>query len=252
MNLKILSNQLSKIYNTVGNEWLTRNFKTEPYDFKTFVKRGDIDDTVDYIVEVYTHDLIPKDFEYRDEIANEKKTKSANHTILTNKLKELIKYIIPTTDDLKNTFSVKLMDLHPHAYGATTANEKNETDIIKESNLDSVIMNYLNELFQVNDIHYHFPIDHNEEDEEYEDENRVNYFIGDYEDGDNDIFKWYSCDYFNEGSHARTICPTVDLETKYSSILNGYFGDRWIEPFKSWFEKNFGDPVKTVEWWGKE
>lgn len=124
--------------------------------------------------------------------------------------------------------------------------------LITESQLDQAIIKYLDELFQVDDINFHYPLEYDEETgEEYEDEHRINYFIGDYEDGDNDIFKWYGCDYFNEGSHARTICPTVDVETKYSDILNGYFGDRWEEPFKIWFKRKFEDPVKTVEWWGK-
>jgi len=103
--------------------------------------------------------------------------------------------------------------------------------LIKESQLDQVIINYLDELFQVDDVNFHYPLEYDEETgEEYEDE---------------------GCEYFTQGSHARTICPTVDVETKYSNVLNGYFGDRWEEPFKIWFERNFENPVKTVEWWGK-
>jgi len=63
--------------------------------------------------------------------------------------------------------------------------------LIKESQLDQVIINYLDELFQVDDVNFHYPLEYDEETgEEYEDEHRINYFIGDYEDGDNDIFKW--------------------------------------------------------------
>lgn len=123
--------------------------------------------------------------------------------------------------------------------------------LITESQLDKAIMNYFDELFQVDDIHFHYPYEYNDDTgEEYEDNNRINYFIGDYEDGENDIFKWYSCDYFEPKSYAQSKCPTVDVETKYSTILNGYFGDRWVKPFKIWFTRNFDDPVKTVEWWG--
>jgi len=123
--------------------------------------------------------------------------------------------------------------------------------VITESQLDIAIMNYLDELFQVDNINYHSPYEDNQDTrEEYEDMNRMNFFIGDYDDGENDIFKWYSCDYFEAYSHAKIKCPIVDVETKYSAILNGYFGDRWVKPFKIWFSENFHEPVKTVEWWG--
>jgi hypothetical protein len=125
--------------------------------------------------------------------------------------------------------------------------------VISESQLDKAILKYFDELFQVDNINFHFPLEYDEDTgEEYEDGNRINYFIGDFDDGENDIFKWYNCDYFDQGSYARTICPTVDIETKYVDILDGYFGDKWIEPFKTWFVKNFDDPVKTVEWWGHD
>ena len=83
---------------------------------------------------------------------------------------------------------------------------------------------------------------------DYDDDTRVEFYIGDYEDGDNDIFKWYDCEYFYEDSDPRNRCPLVVIDHPYDDTLTGYFGDKWEEPFKKWFTENFDLPVKTVEW----
>ena len=121
--------------------------------------------------------------------------------------------------------------------------------IIAESKLDKVIINYLDELFQVDNINSINPYEYDDETgEEYDDDSRVEFYIGDYEDGDNDIFKWYDCEYFDEGSEPKKHCPLVVVEHPYDDTLIGYFGDKWEEPFKRWFYDNFDLPVKTVEW----
>jgi hypothetical protein len=125
MNLKILSNQLSKIYNTLANEWLTKNFETKPFDFRVFVRKDYSDSSLgDYVVEVYTHDLIPKDFKYREDVKKDKFADGIHYSVLSNKLKELIKYVVPNMGDFQKTFEIRFMDLHPHAYGGMSANDK--------------------------------------------------------------------------------------------------------------------------------
>ena len=120
---------------------------------------------------------------------------------------------------------------------------------INESKLDETIMNYFDEIFPWEEINWHHPYDYDEETgEEGDDENRIQFYIGDYDDGDNDCFRWYSCNYFNPGSPAQEICPTVTVEYSYTNTLNGYFGDKWEEPFKKWFTEKFDLPIKTVEW----
>lgn len=123
---------------------------------------------------------------------------------------------------------------------------------ITESRLEGVIEEYLDKMFDVKNINWSHPWGYNEhgeeDDEEGEDENRIQFYIGDYEDGDNNCFKWYACDYFTPESYARDHCPTVIVESPYDRILNGYFGDIWHEPFAKWFTKNFDLPIKTVEW----
>jgi hypothetical protein len=120
--------------------------------------------------------------------------------------------------------------------------------IIKESRLEGFIINYLNEIFPVDDINQTNPWDYDDETGiEGEDDNRVTFFLGNYDHGDNDIFKWYDCDYFVKGAPLKEACPLVVVEYQYSKTLNSYFGDTWKEPFTEWFKDNFSLPVKTVD-----
>jgi hypothetical protein len=121
--------------------------------------------------------------------------------------------------------------------------------IIAESRLENIVIEYLNGMFDVSNVNYTNPIEYNYDTrEEYEDETRVEFYLGDYEDGETTIFKWYDCGYFNPGSSAQDICPTVVIEHPYDDRLIAYFGDKWEEPFKKWFTENFDLPIKTVEW----
>jgi len=121
--------------------------------------------------------------------------------------------------------------------------------IITESKLEGTIMNYLDSLFDIQNLNWTHPYDYDDEtEEEGEDENRIEFYIGDYEGDEEGCFRWYHCDYFNEKSPAQDICPTITIETQYTDVLNGYFGNMWEEPFKKWINLHFDLPVKTVEW----
>ena len=121
--------------------------------------------------------------------------------------------------------------------------------IITESKLDETITNYIDELFDIDNIHYINPLEYDDETgEEWDDNNRVVFYIGDYEGEDDGCFYWYACDYFDPNwSPASEKCPMVNIETVYINKLNGYFGDMWKEPFKKWFKYHFDLPVKTVD-----
>ncbi|NBO23426.1 hypothetical protein EBU94_08845 [bacterium] len=121
--------------------------------------------------------------------------------------------------------------------------------VITESRLEDTIMNYLDELFDIQNLNWTHPYEYNDETgEEGEDENRIEFYIGDYEGEEEGCFRWYDCDYFNEGSPAQDICPTINIENEYVNVLNGYFGDLWQETFKKWIDLHFDLPVKTVDW----
>jgi hypothetical protein len=120
--------------------------------------------------------------------------------------------------------------------------------IITESKLHQVITEYLNGLFPLDEVHYTNPITYDYETrEDYEDENRVEFYLGDYDD-ENTIFRWYDCKYFYPGTSAKDRCPLVVVDHPYDDTLRAYFNDTWEEPFKKWFTENFNLPVKTVEW----
>lgn len=119
--------------------------------------------------------------------------------------------------------------------------------VITESKLESAIIAYLDETFDVDDTNWTNAYDYDDDGYEYEDENVILFYIGDYNGEDDSCFRWYDCEYFNKGSYARTICPTVQVEHPYDLQLNGYFGDTWKEPFKKWFTKRYDLPVKTID-----
>lgn len=120
--------------------------------------------------------------------------------------------------------------------------------LIQESRLEEIIINYLNGIFPVEEMSWMSPEEYNSDTKLYEeDTNRIVFYLGPstYDDA---AFRWYNCEYFNPDSEAQKICPTVAMENEFSGVLNGYFGETWIEPFKKWFTLNFELPVKTVEW----
>jgi hypothetical protein len=122
--------------------------------------------------------------------------------------------------------------------------------IITESKLEETIMNYFDEIFDIQDLHWTHPYDilDDETEEEGEDENRIEFYIGDYADEET-CFRWYACNYFNHGSPARDLCPELFVENPYATALNGYFDDMWKEPLKKWIKFYFDLPVKTVTYW---
>ena len=102
-------------------------------------------------------------------------------------------------------------------------------------------------LFNVDNIYSTYPYEYDDETgEEGDDETRIEFYIGDYENDDT-CFRYYDCDYFKPGSYASELCPSINVEYQYETILNGYFGDKWQEPFRKWFIKNFDLPLKTVD-----
>ena len=63
--------------------------------------------------------------------------------------------------------------------------------VITESKLDEAITDYLDEMFDVDNIHYTSPLEYDDETgEEWEDENRIEFYVGDYGDLDT-CFEWY-------------------------------------------------------------
>ncbi len=109
-------------------------------------------------------------------------------------------------------------------------------------------MDYLDNLFDIENLNWTYPYEYDDETgEEGEDYNRMEFYIGDYQGTGEGCFRWHACEYFNPGSPAQNFCPSVSIETEYTQILDGYFGDLWHEPFKKWFKTHFDFPVKTID-----
>jgi hypothetical protein len=133
--------------------------------------------------------------------------------------------------------------------------------IITESKLEEIIVNYLNKMYDVNDITWKHPLENGEETDDWEeDPNRLYFYKGDdeYEYGDR-IFLWYSKEYWDaekinaSDTVTNTVrnyyekSPVLDFENANDlETLNGYFGDKWVPIFKKWFEDNFRIPVKSI------
>jgi hypothetical protein len=124
--------------------------------------------------------------------------------------------------------------------------------VITENKLNSTIIEYLNELYDIEDINSVNPYQYDDETgEEWEDDNIIDFYKGDY-DGPYDsdfLFRWYDPEHYSGGDYVglQKKCPIIEINDTEGEILNAYFGDRWHIPFKIWFEENFRLPIKTVK-----
>ena len=128
--------------------------------------------------------------------------------------------------------------------------------IITESKLNQAVIDYLNDTYDTNNIGWTPGIDDWGNEVDY----AIEFYEGDYEEGDNTVFRWYGEDYWesDEGSsygeeddeyikEMKNKSPQLEIydNTVYRT-LNGYFGDKWKQPFIDWFWDKFHVPVKTI------
>lgn len=107
MNLTTLSEILEKVYNTLGNKYLTSNFITEPFDFKVKVVYNRDNPYCDYEIQVYSTPDIPDQFFYKPEIKEKKGLDGIHISVLAHEFKDYIKYIDPTS---KMYFGIRFMN----------------------------------------------------------------------------------------------------------------------------------------------
>ena len=125
--------------------------------------------------------------------------------------------------------------------------------IITESKLNQAVIDYLNDTYNTNNIGWSYGIDDWGNEVDY----AIEFYEGDYEEGDNTVFRWYGEDYWisEEGElwtdeyikEMKNKSPQLEIydNTVYRT-LNGYFGDKWKQPFIDWFWDKFNVPVKTI------
>ena len=125
--------------------------------------------------------------------------------------------------------------------------------IITESKLHQTVIDYLNETYDVNNINWVYGLDDWGNDVDY----AMKFYEGDYDD-DVILFMWYDKEYWESDDMSYEDRETLDKWIEDSPILsfnddttlntlNGYFGDRWHQPFKDWFMEHFKLPIKTIE-----
>ena len=125
--------------------------------------------------------------------------------------------------------------------------------IITESKLNQAVIDYLNETYDTNNIGWTYGIDDWGNEVDY----AIEFYEGDYEEGDNTLFRWYGEDYWDSDdadgwgepyrSELKSKSPLLIFENDDVFIaLNGYFGDKWKQPFIDWFWDKFHVPVKTI------
>ena len=107
--MKDLSKILEKIYNTLGNKYLTDNFDAEPFEFKVKIRKGDRDDDLqDYIVEVYSIPDMPESFMYKS--GKKDGNDGIDISVFKHKLKELIRYVDTSFDGFIITVGIRFMN----------------------------------------------------------------------------------------------------------------------------------------------
>ena len=107
--MRNLHKVLEKVYNTLGNEYLTNNFDTEPFEFKVNLRKGNRpDDLQDYIIEIYSVPDMPDGFYYKSGKRNG--SDGIDISVFKHKLKELIKYVDSSFGGFGRTVGIKFMN----------------------------------------------------------------------------------------------------------------------------------------------
>jgi hypothetical protein len=119
--------------------------------------------------------------------------------------------------------------------------------IISESKLEKAMEKLFNQYINVDEVKYYHPVEETEDGDEYEDSNRAIFYVGDIELDDDEIFRYYDCDYFDPQAQIRRKCPLLSLDYQLIDTFNDLLGDLWKEPFRKWINESFDLRAKTIE-----
>ena len=123
--------------------------------------------------------------------------------------------------------------------------------LINESKLFKSIYQYIDGDFNKDDIHWTYGISMEEWGDNFEDENYLIFYNGDWEgEEDSDVIFYYlDVEYYSDEPSSKPFkdeAPILNVTGEYSEHLDTMFGNHWKEPMKKWFQDNFNLPVKTV------
>jgi hypothetical protein len=124
--------------------------------------------------------------------------------------------------------------------------------IITEDRLYDLIMKHIDNMFDVKNINYL-----NATDDNGNDLPAISFYLYDYLD-DINLFRWYDKEYWESedstNHHSQHLNKWIDEspilsfdDTDKKDELDDLFGERWHQPFRDWFQKNFNLEIKTIE-----
>jgi hypothetical protein len=95
MNLNELSATVEKLYNKLGNRYLTKNFITEPFEFEVKIRYDRNNQIYDYVIEVYSKPPMPESLYYRPEVKEEKNITSdgVHISVIRSEFKKMFEYL---------------------------------------------------------------------------------------------------------------------------------------------------------------
>jgi hypothetical protein len=123
--------------------------------------------------------------------------------------------------------------------------------LITENKLFDSIYSYIDGDFNKDDIHWTYGTSMEEWGDNFEDENYLIFYNGDWEgEEDSDVIFYYlDVEYYSDEPSSKPFkdeAPILDVTGEYSEHLDTMFGNHWKEPMKKWFQDNFNLPIKTV------
>jgi hypothetical protein len=120
--------------------------------------------------------------------------------------------------------------------------------IVGNQQIENAIIKYIESVFNIENINWMHELVIDDEMNEYESENAILFYLGDFSD-DETIFRWYGSGYWDEGHGAekwKKYSPLIQLELRYEKEFDSLFSNYWHKPFKRWFNENFDFEVNYL------
>jgi hypothetical protein len=119
--------------------------------------------------------------------------------------------------------------------------------IIKEESINNIVKEYLDDTFNLENLHFTHTEFNQEGDYWGEIEDTGEYYFGDYIE--DEIFaRKYGYEYFTPRKGEPEDYPKLVLEYQYHRELDEMFTyqDLWEKPFIEWFNEKTGDNIKSL------
>ena len=114
------------------------------------------------------------------------------------------------------------------------------------NNIEQYIYDYINELYDVDNIHYVERELYDFDNDEYVMSDDTHFYNFDYSDGET-IFILYEKGYERIRDGKIMEGPVLYIEDEDKIELLNQFGDLWKPVFKKWFKDNFDYEFKTID-----